>query len=29
MLEVDFETLIDDAESGADNYMVFKDKMSG
>ena len=29
MLEVDFETLIDDAESGVDEYMVFKDTMSG
>ena len=29
MLEVDFETLIDNAESGVDQYMVFKDTMSG
>ena len=27
MLEIDFETLIDDAESGVDEYMVFKDTM--
>ena len=29
MLEVDFETLIDNAESGVDQCMVFKDAMSG
>ena len=29
MLEVDFETLIDDAESEMDEYMVFKNTMSG
>ena len=29
MLEVDFETLIDDVESGVDEYMVFKDTISG
>ncbi len=29
MLEVDFETLNDDAESEVDEYMVFKDTMSG
>ena len=29
MLEVDFETLIDDEESGVDEYMLFKDTMNG
>ena len=29
LLEVDFETLIDNAESGVDEYMVFKDTMMG
>ena len=29
MLEGDFETLIDNAESGVDEYMAFKDTMSG
>ena len=29
MLESDFESLIDNAESGVDEYMVFKDTMSG
>ena len=29
MLEGDFETLNDNAESGVDEYMVFKDTMSG
>ena len=29
MLEIDFETLIDDAESGVDEYLVFKDTMCG
>ena len=29
MLEVDFETLIVDAESGVDEYLVFKDTISG
>ena len=29
MLEVDFETLIDNAESGVDKYIAFKDTMSG
>ena len=28
-VNADFETLIDDAESGVDEYMVFKDTMSG
>ena len=29
MLEGDFDTLIDNAESGVDEYMVFKDTISG
>ena len=29
MFEVDFDTLIDGTESGVDEYLVFKDTISG